>query len=113
MPNAKFAKWFLMHIFALILSTSCFAQTPASSGSPSQTPTSAGGDASDDLIKAILLKEAAKIIAANIDASKREVGELDKLIRAIAGISVADIRSFGICGGPNSEVRKLAGDLCK
>jgi hypothetical protein len=49
---------------------------------------------------------------ANIKASGRESGEIDKLIRALSGISVKDIRQYGICGGPNSEVRKLFGSLC-
>lgn len=83
------------------------AQTPAVAASEESS-----GATTDDLIRAILIKEAAKTIAANIDASKRESGELDKLIRAIAGVSVADIKRYGICGGPNSEVRKLVADLC-
>lgn len=97
---------------ASVLSLWC--ATAGSQTTPGTAPPPASSDAaSEDLIKAVLLKEAAKIIAANIEASKRESGEIDKLIRAIAGISVADIKTFGICGGPNSEVRKLAADLCK
>jgi len=67
----------------------------------------------DAIIEAVLMKKAAEIIAENIKASERESGDIDKLIRAMSGVSVKDIEQYGICGGPNSEVRKLAGDLCK
>ena len=70
------------------------------------------GSPSEEVIKAIILQEAIKIISRNIDASKKENGEIDKLIRAISGISVRDIERYGLCGGPNSEVRKNFGSLC-
>lgn len=95
-------------VTAVVAATSVSAQDQPNSPAPAESE----GATTDDLIKAILIKEAAKTIAANIEASKRESGEIDKLIRAIAGISIADMKRYGICGGPNSEVRKLGGDLC-
>jgi hypothetical protein len=81
-----------------------------------QTDTSnagAGGDPETAIIKAILTKEAIRIIEGNISASERENGEINKLIRALSGVSVKDIETYGICGGPNAEVRKLFGSICK
>ena len=64
------------------------------------------------LIEAILIAEAVKIMERNVEASGRESGEIDKLIRALSGVSIKDINKYGLCGGPNSEVRKLFGSLC-
>lgn len=83
-------------------------------GAPSVSQ-EAGGESekpSEDLIKAILIKEAIRIISANIDASKNENGEIAKLVRALSGVSITDIERYGLCGGENSEVRKLFGSLC-
>lgn len=80
-----------------------------------QDPQPDGGKDQDltSLIEAILLKEAVNTMKRNLEASKHESGEIAKLMRAISGISIKDIQEYGICGGPNSEVRKLFGDLCK
>ena len=66
----------------------------------------------DGVVEAILINEALQIMLRNIEASERESGEIDKLIRALSGVSIKDINEYGICGGPNSEVRKLFGSLC-
>lgn len=52
------------------------------------------------------------LIDGNWEGAKRESGELAKIIRATTGISWRDIEKHGLCGGPNSEVRKLFGSLC-
>lgn len=52
------------------------------------------------------------IIEGNWEGAKRESGELAKIVRATTGISWRDIEKYGLCGGPNSEVRKLFGSLC-
>ncbi|MBU3029727.1 hypothetical protein [Paracoccus marinaquae] len=52
------------------------------------------------------------IIEGNWEGAKRESGELAKIIRATTGISWRDIEKYGLCGGPNSEFRKLFGSLC-
>lgn len=64
------------------------------------------------IIEAALIAEAIKIMEQNIKASERESGEIDKLVRALSGVSIGDIQKYGLCGGPNSEVRKLFGSLC-
>lgn len=79
----------------------------------SETQNSEISSEEQSVIEAALIAEAIKIMEKNIDASKRESGEIDKLIRALSGVSVKDIKKYGICGGPNSEVRKLFGSLCK
>lgn len=53
-----------------------------------------------------------KNINANIDAAGNENGELAKALRVVSGISVSDIDKYGLCGGKNSEVRKIFADLC-
>ena len=85
------------------------AMQPTTAQNPASAP---DGTPSEEMIKAILVQEAAKIMLNNLEASKRESGEMAKLLRAIVGISVKDIESYGICGGPNSEVRKLFGSMC-
>ncbi|GAB9148336.1 MULTISPECIES: hypothetical protein [Bradyrhizobium] len=77
---------------------------------PNQS-TSTGDERS--VAEAALIAAAVKIMQENIKASGRESGEIDKLIRAISGVSIGDIQKYGICGGPNSEARKLAGSMCK
>lgn len=52
------------------------------------------------------------VMKGNFDAAGRESGDVDKLLRAITGVSVKDIKSHGVCGGSNSEMRKLFGSLC-
>lgn len=78
----------------------------------SQEKASGPSGEEQSIVEAALIAEAIKIMEQNIKASGRESGEIDKLIRALSGISVKDIRKYGICGGPNSEARKLAGSLC-
>ena len=73
-----------------------------------QTPTEAAQDAAI----AAMVHAASKILAENAKAAGRESGEIDKLLRAISGVSVEDIRKYGLCGGPNSEVRKHFASLC-
>ncbi|EJB8506206.1 hypothetical protein [Vibrio parahaemolyticus] len=50
-------------------------------------------------------------INANI-AANDESGEIAKALKVISGISVKDIEKYGLCGGTNSEARKVLGDLC-
>jgi hypothetical protein len=50
-----------------------------------------------------------KIVDGNIRAASGERGEIDKVIRAVTGISVRDINKYGIFGGPNSVFRKPFG----
>ena len=59
------------------------------------------------LLEALILQEGIEVIKANIEASRNESGEIDKAIRATLGISVRDIKKYGLLGGPNSEMRKL------
>lgn len=76
-------------------------------------PPSETGESAENVAQAILIKHAIEILEKNAKAAGRESGEIDKLIRALAGVSVRDIRQYGICGGPNSEVRRIIGSLCK
>lgn len=92
-------------IASLAFVTVCTARAQQPSPSP-------GSDAGQSAIEAALIAAAVKIMQENVKASGRESGEIDKLIRALSGISVKDINQYGICGGPNSEVRKIAGSLC-
>ncbi len=64
------------------------------------------------LVEAAIIKKAIQLMQENIKASGRESGEIDKLVRALSGVSVKDIEKYGICGGKNSEVRKLFGSMC-
>ncbi|MDW9689398.1 hypothetical protein GOB50_31070 [Sinorhizobium meliloti] len=50
-----------------------------------------------------------KIVDGNIKGASRESGEIDKLLRASSGISIRDIKKYGIFGGPNSIFRKPFG----
>jgi hypothetical protein len=96
-------------ITTIVAASQAGAQT---SPSPSPPPTEQG-TTEEEVLYAMLIKAAIKNLEANIQATGRESGEIDKLLRAIAGVSVKDIKAYGICGGPNSEVRKIAGNLCK
>lgn len=49
------------------------------------------------------------IVHENIQGAARESGEIDKLLRAILGVSRRDIELYGIFGGPNSIFRKPFG----
>lgn len=50
-----------------------------------------------------------KIVDGNIKGAARERGELDKVIRAVTGVSVRDIDQYGIWGGDGSFFRKPLG----
>lgn len=57
--------------------------------------------------------EAAKHIDANAKAAAKESGDIDKVLRIIPGVSVADIRKENrLCGGENSFFRKNLGLNC-
>ena len=86
--------------------------TAAAQPTPPSAP-AGGSDPEMGVIEAILLKEVVRIVEGNISAADRENGEIDKLIRALSGVSVKDIRENGVCGGSNSEVRKLLGSVCQ
>ncbi|MBU3029728.1 hypothetical protein [Paracoccus marinaquae] len=75
-----------------------------------ETEDSSESSAIDPVVLQLLLESLADNIEGNISAAERESGELAKLVRALTGISVLDIERFGICGGPNSELRKILGD---
>jgi hypothetical protein len=92
---------------AYILACVCVATAQSS-----PPPLNTDDKIDDDLIRAIIIQQAMKTISTNIDGSKRETGEMDKLIRAMSGVSIKDIKQYGLCGGANSEVRKLLGTLC-
>jgi hypothetical protein len=50
-----------------------------------------------------------KIVDGNVRAAAHERGEIAKVLRATTGISVEDIRKYGVFGGPNSIFRKPFG----
>ncbi|GGZ75661.1 hypothetical protein [Paraglaciecola chathamensis] len=52
------------------------------------------------------------MVQGNFEGAQRESGEMAKLVRATLGISFKDIEKHGLCGGKNSEMRKLFGSLC-
>ncbi|MBI2740784.1 MAG: hypothetical protein HYX38_30145 [Rhodospirillales bacterium] len=60
-----------------------------------------------ELIK--LLVAPVKIMDGNIKAAAREAGAVDQAVRASLGISVGDIKRYGLFGGPNSIFRKPFG----
>lgn len=91
---------------AVLLTLISFGLFAHAEETPEPTPTP------EALIEAALIQAAIRNMQANIEAAGRESGEIDKLIRALAGISIRDIEKYGICGGKNSEVRKLIGSLC-
>jgi hypothetical protein len=59
-----------------------------------------------------ILSAPVNIVQGNFDGASRESGDIAKLLRIITGVSVTDIQSRGVCGGDNSEMRKLFGSLC-
>lgn len=59
---------------------------------------------------ALLYKSLAEHVRKNVDGANRESGEGAKLLKALTGVSELDIKRYGICGGPNSELRKLLGN---
>lgn len=61
----------------------------------------------ETILEAYLLQRGVDIVVGNIKASQHESGDIDKAVRATLGISIADIKSHGLLGGPNSEMRKL------
>lgn len=74
------------------------------------TSTAEDSSGVDAVVVQLLLESLAHNIEGNIDAAERESGELAKLVRALTGVSVRDIERYGICGGKNSELRKILGD---
>lgn len=60
----------------------------------------------------VILTAPVNIVRGNFDAAGRESGDIAKVLRAITGVSESDIRRRGVCGGDNSEMRKLFGSLC-
>jgi hypothetical protein len=65
-----------------------------------ETPFGANGE----LMKVIAVP--VKILAGNVKGAERESGEVDKMIRAVTGISLKAINEHGLWGGPNSIFRK-------
>ena len=51
------------------------------------------------------------IVSANTEAAKREKGDIAKAVRAVSGISITDIQKYGLLGGENSELRKIASGI--
>lgn len=47
------------------------------------------------------------IVVGNFAAAKRENGLFNQAVRASTGISIKDIKEYGILGGPNSDARKV------
>jgi hypothetical protein len=60
-----------------------------------------------DIMK--ILCASVKMFEANAKGAERESGEFDKVLRFATGISVKDIREYGLFGGPNSFFRKPFG----
>lgn len=56
-----------------------------------------------------ILTTPGNIVVGNIKAADRESGELAKWVRATSGISVRDIKRYGIFGGPSSVFHKPFG----
>lgn len=50
-------------------------------------------------------------VKGNIDGAKREKNIVAGVVRAATGISARDIAKYGVLGGPNSELRKLANTI--
>jgi hypothetical protein len=98
--------------YGVLIASLAFTVGTARAQQPAPTGPTTGSDSADSAIEAALIAAAVKIMQENVKASGRESGEIDKLIRALSGISVKDINQYGICGGPNSEARKIAGALC-
>ncbi|GAB4520260.1 MAG: hypothetical protein Tsb0019_21150 [Roseibium sp.] len=54
-----------------------------------------------------VLKVPVDIIEGNIDGAQREANPVTAVIRGTTGVSLRDIETYGLAGGPNSEVRRL------
>ncbi len=54
-----------------------------------------------------------KNIERNFEAACKESSVLNKAIRASTGISIRNIKKYGLAGGPNSEVRKAGRAIAK
>ncbi|GGZ75652.1 hypothetical protein [Paraglaciecola chathamensis] len=94
-------------LVVLMFSTAAVYSEEAPTESP-ETDASLGAVAAQ-----LLLQSLAENIERNIEGAKIESGELAKLVRALSGVSIKDIEKHGICGGKNSELRKLLGsDAC-
>lgn len=49
------------------------------------------------------------IVGSNTEAAKNESGDIAKYIRATSGVSITDIQTHGLQGGPNSFVNEALG----
>jgi hypothetical protein len=49
------------------------------------------------------------LLGNNWDSAQSEKGDVAKYFRATSGISLSDVKKYGIRGGDNSELRKLVG----
>jgi hypothetical protein len=87
-------------IFGLIFA---YAAPAAAQQSPAPTDSTVpvDGGALAKLLEALIIEKGADIVAQNIKASERESGDLDKAVRATFGISILDIKKYGLLGGPN------------
>ena len=95
---------------ALIIAIACLSVTclqPLASRAQTSGPVQVESPSLEQMLEALILQRGVDIMVQNIKASERESGDLDKAIRATLGISVADIKKYGLLGGPNSEMRKL------
>lgn len=59
-----------------------------------------------DKIFRVTIGNFAGIVADNFAASANEKGDMAKAVRALSGISLTDIQTHGILGGPGSELNK-------
>lgn len=53
-----------------------------------------------------ILSTVPHVLEGNIKGAERENGAIEKLIRSTTGISSIDIKTHGLAGGENSELRK-------
>ena len=94
-------------VFSAILSS------PSSALAEEHANESEDASGVEAVVVQLLMKSLADSIEGNIQAADRENGELARLVRALTGVSVKDIEAHGICGGKNSELRKILGnDVC-
>jgi len=59
----------------------------------------------------VTIGNAAQILGSNLEAGKKESGELSKITRSTIGVSLDDIQKHGLTGGPNSELNKALNNL--
>ena len=64
------------------------------------------------IITTVILNEILNNVDENLNAASSENNIFDKFIRGSTGVSIKDIKEYGLCGGSNSEFRKLFGSLC-